>query len=605
VEDAFAMKKILCPLLAAMFAVSGCTPGAYKRSADLQVHEILKDRETRTLGYTPQVTAPATAEATPEKKAFAKIPTTPIPPRIPPVMEPAGSIISYGTYGPQQLFPTGSVSPKREPLSVNEARGPMLERLRLGPPSSLSKVQIFDLFQALEYAVQHSREYQNRMEDLYLATLDVTLERHLFSPRPFARTGLEYTGGQLDIGYRSALNVTNTVGIRQQLPYGGEIVAQGLFDIVRALNDNVSNGESAQAALSGTIPLLRGAGLVNLESLISAERELVYEVRAFEEFRRQFVVQVASQYFRLLTLQQSIVNRRVTYISAARLTEQSYAMYAAGRPNTNFLSVQRAQQQQFRAENDIIRAEDNYQSALDDFKVTLGMPVEQPLDIVPIALDVTPPNTTEDAIKTALRYRLDLQTATDRIEDSRRNVQIAKNGLLPDLDLTASSSIGNRTGAPGSEIDSRSLEYRAGVNLDLPVDRLAERNSYRRSLIFLERAQRSWSELRDTIVGQVRDDLRAIRSAESTLDIQQRNIDLAQRRLDYSNELLVLGRASDSRDSVEAQNSLLDALDSYESARATYQIQILQFLRDTGTLRIDPDAGALGIAMDRKLQLMQ
>ena len=39
-------------------------------------------------------------------------------------------------------------------------------------------------------------------------------------------------------------------GIRQQLPYGGEIVAQGLFDFVQALNDNVSDGESAELALS-------------------------------------------------------------------------------------------------------------------------------------------------------------------------------------------------------------------------------------------------------------------------------------------------------------------------------------------------------------------
>jgi outer membrane protein TolC len=93
--------------------------------------------------------------------------------------------------------------------------------------------------------------------------------------------------------------------------------------------------------------------------------------------------------------------------------------------------------------------------------------------------------------------------------------------------------------------------------------------------------------------------VRGIRAARTTLEIQQRGIDLAQRRLDFANELLVTGRATDSRDVVEAQNDLLNAQDLYARARADLQIQVLQFLRDTGTLRVDPSAGALGLAMQR------
>ena len=38
---------------------------------------------------------------------------------------------------------------------------------------------------------EHAREYSTQTEELYLAALDVTLQRHLFAPRPFARTGLQ------------------------------------------------------------------------------------------------------------------------------------------------------------------------------------------------------------------------------------------------------------------------------------------------------------------------------------------------------------------------------------------------------------------------------
>ncbi|WP_428939860.1 TolC family protein [Fontivita pretiosa] len=583
----------------ALAGLVSCAPEAYRKSADLQVQKLLEDRQKRTLDYAPQVEAPVQTPARPTRKSYEKLPASPVPPAMPPVLEPSRFELGYGRLGPEELYPPGTESPQRQPLSVEEARKPGLDRLRLGPPAELAPIQTFDLFDAIAYAVQHSREYQSRMEDLYLAALSVTLERHLFSPRPFARTGVEYTGGQLDVDYRSALTITNSAGIRQQLPYGGEIVAEGLVDFVRALNDNVSDGESAQLALSGTIPLLRGAGMVNLESLINSERQLVYEVRRFEDFRRDFVVRIASQYFRLLTQQQAIANRRFTYIVAYQLTEQTYAIYAAGRPGVNFLSVQRAQNQLYEAENAIINAEDNYQAALDDFKLLIGMPVDEPLEVVGMELDINPPDLEADATQMALKYRLDLKTASDQIEDARRAVEVAKNGLLPDLELRARGSIGNQEDSPASHIDSRTMEYSAGLTLDLPVDRLAERNAYRRALISLERATRNWKQTRDSIIAQVRDSLRAIRSARDTLEIQRRTIELNRRRLDYANELLVLGRATDSQQVVDAQNALLQAQDRYEQARANYQIRILEFLRDTGMLRINPQAGSLGLAMDR------
>jgi outer membrane protein TolC len=580
-------------------ALASCTPDEYRKSADLQVDALVKDRQQWTLAYTPQVEAPLTTSTQLTRKSYETLPTSPVPPPSPPVLEPATYGLPYGPLGPEDYFPPGTESPKHEPMSIDEARAPALERLRLGPPATLDPTQTLDLFQSVEYAVQHSRDYQTRMEDLYLAALSVTLERHLFEPRPFANVGAEYTGGQLDVDYRSALSITSSAGVRQQLPYGGEIVAQGLVSFVNALNDNVTSGENAELALSGTVPLLRGAGMVNLEPLIRSERQLVYAVRTFEDFRRNFVVSIAAAYFELLTRQQAVANRRYNYVAAVQLTEQSYALFAAGRTSTNFLSVQRAQSQLFSNENNIISAQDDYERALDAFKILIGMPVDQPLNVVAIELDIDPPDTEGDFVEVALKYRLDLQTASDQIEDARRAVGVANNGLLPDLNLTARGTIGNRDSTPARQIDSRTLEYSAGLNLDLPIDRVAERNAYRRALIDLERSQRNWVSTRDSIIAQVRNSVRAIRSAASSLEINRRRVELAKKRLEYSNELLILGRANDSRDSVDAQNELISAQDAFESAKARYQTQVLNFLRDTGLLRVNPQASTLGLAMDR------
>src|SRR5205814_1064554 len=162
----------------------------------------------------------------------------------------------------------------------------------------------------------------------------------------------------------------------------------------------------------------------------SSEREMVYQVRSFETFRRSFAVTVASEYFRLLTQQQSIENRRQNFESLRSLTERTQALYAAGR--LNYIDVQRALQEQLSAQNQVVDAQASYQSALDDFKLLLGMPVDQAISVVSRELDVNIPKfSAEDAVGLARQYRLDLRTTQDQIEDAQRRVAVAKNGLLP------------------------------------------------------------------------------------------------------------------------------------------------------------------------------
>jgi outer membrane protein TolC len=588
---------------------AGCTAEHYKASADRQVYSILDDRKQQTLGYQPEAVAQSTVKPVdPPKRAYAALPLTPKPPPQIPPMEPVRVLIPFGRLSPTPAEARAPEPPspavaatqptlRRGPFGVEAAERNATARLRLGPPGPGEQPIRLGLFDSIRYAVQHGRNYETEMETLYLAALDVTLQRHLFEPRPFASGSLKYTGGQADVKYASALTATGNAGVRQQLPYGGEVVAQTLVTFVDAIHGNVTNGETAQLALSGTIPLLRGAGMVNLEPLIESERKLVYQVRAFEDFRRQFALGVASQYFNLIALQKSVLNRRVNYDNLLTLTQQTMALYGAGR--INFLGVQRSLQAQLFAESDLVSAQEQYQGALDLFKLQLGMPVQQHLDVAAEELEVSPPDLeNEDAEALAVEYRLDLKTAEDQIDDARRGVAVAKNGLLPDLTLTASGQVGNRADTLASRLDSRTTTYSAGLSVDLPIDRVAERNAYRRSLIQLEQANRDYVGTRDQVVVEVRDAVRTIYSAETSLAIQRRNIDLAKRRLEYSYELLKLGSA-DSREVVDSQQSLLSAQDGYERALSSFQIAILRYLRSTGTLRVDPDAGTLGFAMDR------
>jgi outer membrane protein TolC len=118
-------------------------------------------------------------------------------------------------------------------------------------------------------------------------------------------------------------------------------------------------------------------------------------------------------------------------------------------------------------------------------------------------------------------------------------------------------------------------------------------------LIKLEQAERSYHQTADEAAAAARQSLRSIRNAQISLDIQRKSIDLARLQLENANELLRLGK-SDNRNVVDAQNALLQAQEAFEQANASLQIQVLRFLQDTGTLRVDPDAGAIGQAMQRR-----
>ncbi len=594
------VRSKLIHIVAGFALLAGCSADAYRRSADAEVNRILRQRKEKTLEYQPDTTiASEPAQPVPDE-AYEKVPETVVaPPATAPIEPVVEAGVPYGPLGPEAFF-KGLPAPTELAVGLEETLaqlGAASTPLMYGPPAPRRPVNRFDLFKSLQYATLHSREYADQLEELYLAALDVTLERHLLSPRPFATAGLEYTGGQRDVEYRSALVATGAVGVRQQLPYGGEIVAQTLVEFVDALSDNAENGESAALVLSGSVPLLRGAGLVNLEALIASERELIYSVRSFEDFRRSFAVAIASQYFNLLARQQSLANRRLFLRNTQSLLEQARALFSAGR--VTFLEVQRSEQSLLGGQNELLNAQQDYEDALDNFKVNLGMPIEEEFEVVPVQLDVTVPDIGAlDVQELAHTYRLDLQTARDRIDDARRAVANANNGLLPELNLAGTARTGSRAGDPAVDLDSRTLTYSAGVTLDLPIDRVAERNAYRRALVGFQQSQRAFDVLRDQVTADVRSAVRGIRSAQASLEIQRRSIESAERQIELA-YLLLKTAESETRDIVEAQEDLLEAQDDYEQAQVNLQIQVLQFLRDSGTLRVDPAAGAIGQALER------
>ncbi|MEF8788115.1 MAG: TolC family protein, partial [Planctomycetota bacterium] len=341
--------------------------------------------------------------------------------------------------------------------------------------------------------------------------------------------------------------------------------------------------------LTVTQPLLRGRGIAVTEPLTQAERNLIYEMRRFVRFRRTFFTQVYSEYFDVLQQRQVVRNENLNLENLRRALERAQAMFDAGRlPG---FQVDQTEQDVLRAEDRLERAQQSYHRTLDQFKNTLGIKPDinivltmKELQQMEDAREPQLPWPRDRAVEIATSNRLDLQTARDEIADARRKVKVAINDLKPGLDVTleAGSTTGNTRPVDFSGDNNR---YTAGLELDLPLERTAERNRYREQLIDLQSAQRAAERSRDQIIQGVREAWRSYFRAWESYRIQKNSVELAQERVDSTTMLLEAGRAS-TRDMLEARESLIQAQNSLSQSLVGYRVTRLELARDMGTLQI-------------------
>lgn len=448
----------------------------------------------------------------------------------------------------------------------------------------------FGVRDVMQLATKQSRDFQTQRESLYKTILGLTLTRYNFGPK-FSGT-ISYllansTGPSGGVGTgESTASVTGS----QILPSGGTLSVTGSSSVSGEDGAGFDSNRSFDSTISTTLTqkLWRGAGYEpSHEALTAAERGAVYSVRSFELFREDFTIQTLSKYYNLVSQRRSIDNQRRSLENFQFLRRRSEALFEVGRVPQ--LDVLRARQQELSAQNNLIQAEESYQSALNSFKIFLSLDPEEEIEIADETPQFVPVRVDEQsAIEAALANRLDFHTSKDKLADSQRALRLAKDGLRPDLDLTLSHTLG----APASDQFAAEpfldQSWSAGLTLGLPLNRKSERNSYRIALLDLDQQRRSFDRDRDNLIEEVRGTLRRLRRSENTLEIQRMIIESEEKRLAVAQIRFQAGQIGN-RDVVEAQQGLLSAQNSYIGDLVTYEIARIQLRRDLGTLFLDED----------------
>lgn len=470
-------------------------------------------------------------------------------------------------------------------FSIEPPEGSLRQRLLRG---EVQATQPLGLVECLEIAAENSRDYQRRKEDLYLSALDLTLERWRFGWQPDATVDarVDGVGGEAQETSGGA-----RLSIDRLLGNGMRIAGDIGLGFTRSLLSSDGWHPVSDFGGSITMPLLAGSSRAIVEEpLTQAERNLVYSVRTFERFRRTFAVDVATRYYRLVQQYDAVANQERNYESLKLLRERNEELAKAGRLSD--IDVGQARQDELSSKNSLLGARERLANQADDFKLFLGLPIETELVFQEGALAGLGGDELEKieldearATQFALDHRLDYLNTADQSADSDRKVKVAEDALRTGLTLEANARATSDDGQP-FDYDFGESTWSLAAALDLPIDKLPQRNTYREALVAREAAVRAAEQSADQIQNDLRELLRSVESRVSSYEIQKNAVELAQKRIESASLKLEAGRA-DTRSLLEAQRSLLEAENSATSALVEYTLARMNLFRDLELLRVD------------------
>ena len=523
---------LLLLLLAAGGLLAGCSAKHYRKSADKEVYGILQAYERKIFGVTNDFTVDTRYSA-------------------------------------------------REPKSISPAE--IIE------DRSATNLRMLNLDQALDLAIKNSREYQAQKEQLYLTALTLTGNEYDFGPQFFANAEgrvdsqpvLEGPSTNLTLRTQSKGSGNVQIGVSQLLKTGGRLSLALGNDLIRyftaySYSPNVHRDSAINVmSVDFTQPILRGFGVNDprVESLTQAERNVVYAIRSFSLYQQQFALDVVDAYFVLLTQKEIVRNNFRDFTNRVETTRYLEAR-AVDRERKN--SVDDAQTAELSARRDYINSVASYLTTMDSFKLRLGLPVSERVyledkdlreviaaGLIPVDIDK------EAAFKICLEKQMDVLNAIDRFEDSKRKVRVSKDQLRTQLGLFANAQLSSEAPDDYANFDPNKVRYAVGLKLDLPLDRLRERNTYRATLVSFESQLRSLGLTLDNYRDRIDRGLRTVEQARLNILNNQESLRVAQRRVDNNAMLLEAGRAT-IRDLREAQDSLIQAENQLATSYTVY-----------------------------------
>lgn len=480
---------------------------------------------------------------------------------------------------------------------------------------------VLTILDAIQVGAQNSREYQTRKEAIFRTALALDLEANEFRHSLTGLLGSLFDSDNFEGDRINSLFNNAELSLTQKFMTGMELTTRIGIDLVKLLTQGESSSLGIYGDASILVPLLRGAGRdVVREPLTQAERNVVYEIYGFEQYKADFIVNIIRSYLQVLQAIDQVRNTEENYRKLEEALVRAQRLAEAGRLPE--IQVAQAIQDSLRAKDNWLRLSQRYARELDRFKVQLGLPPDAIIrldseELRRIAMEgfqdlpgerpiseqdsdqlFLSPDDEQDEfflqdhywIAKAMENRLDLRIPEGRVFDVRRKLLVAANDFLPGLYLQLSGAVGGRRPIGTWNLNDAELKfdegrYGVGLFLDSPFNKTPERIAYRAFLLQLAEEIRNYQRAEDSVKLEVRDELRNLEEFQEQIAIQEKALEVAQWRVDATEMLLRSGRI-EIRDLLEARDSLVFASDSLMNAKLNYRLSELDLMKAAGILKV-------------------
>jgi outer membrane protein TolC len=443
-------------------------------------------------------------------------------------------------------------------------------------------------------AFRNARDFQARKESLYASALDLAAASRAWEG--FLTGGLSgsaSTSVTEGAGRTSAGAFGANASWTRQFVDGGALVLGASVDLASDLTGIANTTAGSLLSANFTQPLLRGAGRgLAYEGQYRLERNFLFGVYEFGRFQETFAVTITAHYYSLLQARDQLENQRQNLTRLQKNLEVARILVEG--EQISKVEQDQSEQSVVDAQISLESAQQSYRDQLDSFKLFLGLPVPAAIELdYPAALialnEAGPKDVPFDetqAIQVALSTRPDVLSQRAGLRDAERDVVIAADAFLPQLDVKLEAGAASR--APRDFWDTQFNKHTRGASVvfDYPLDQTDHRNAYRKSLIALERAKRSAEAFEDGIRLEVRQAHRALLQSRRSYQLQQRNVKIALRRTRLVTLQRQAGQAS-ARDVLDAEAGLLSAKNGLTSTLIAYNTTRMQFLASLGMLRVE------------------
>jgi HAE1 family hydrophobic/amphiphilic exporter-1 len=330
----------------------------------------------------------------------------------------------------------------------------------------------------------------------------------------------------------------NQIGIRQLLPSGGtaQIATGATYRHTPSTINNIPTGLDtnpswlANIGLQVSQPLLRGFGTeVTQANIYLAQRDQRISLATFKRQVITTVADVEEAYWNLVNARTNvdILERLV------RASDQTYQTILLRRDlDATRASINQAKAALELRQAELLRARATYRTASDRLKSLINDPALATRSnalIVPADRPVAEPlvYNIADVIETALRQRPELQEARLQVERADIVVRVARNDLLPKLNLVAGVQTNGLDegydAAFGSTISpGHYIDYSAGITLEFPIGNRAPEAAYRRRQLERGQAVTSMMNVAEKVVLDVKQQLREVLTSYEEIAFRER-----------------------------------------------------------------------------------